>query len=172
MYSRNYNRTQRSENPRYNPPPGYKGNAFSGKHHKPTDEIGLQYSAEKQPNAELYESGSARLDFENFEPRRPQYDRSEPVERREEGIRQENTPVGENQLTCRGEEKDQSLPAADRKAEDHTAAVEKHPLYDLIESLRGKIGTEELIILMVMLLVASDGIGVEVLILALALLAG
>ena len=41
----------------------------------------------------------------------------------------------------------------------------------LIENLRGKIGREELIILLVMFLIASDGMYAEVLILALALLA-
>ena len=41
----------------------------------------------------------------------------------------------------------------------------------LIENLRGKIGREELIILLVMFLIASDGMCAEVLILALVLLA-
>ena len=45
-------------------------------------------------------------------------------------------------------------------------------LEELIHSLRGKIGTEELIILLVMLLTASEGVGVETLILAAVLLAG
>ena len=45
-------------------------------------------------------------------------------------------------------------------------------LDELIRSLRGKIGTEELIILLVMLLTASDGIGIETMILAAVLLAG
>lgn len=58
---------------------------------------------------------------------------------------------------------------------EHENKTERHDgdsLGHLIESLRGKIGREELIILLVMLLVASDGIGVEVLILALILIAG
>lgn len=45
-------------------------------------------------------------------------------------------------------------------------------LWELLESIKGKFGSEELIILAVMLLIAQDGIGVEVLILALILLAG
>lgn len=49
---------------------------------------------------------------------------------------------------------------------------EKSPLVQLAESMRGRIGKEELIILMTMLLISSDGVGAEVLILALALLAG
>lgn len=43
---------------------------------------------------------------------------------------------------------------------------------DIISALKGKFGSEELIILAVMLLIAQDGIGVEVLILALILIAG
>lgn len=45
-------------------------------------------------------------------------------------------------------------------------------LWELFDSIKGKFGSEELIILAVMLLIAQDGIGVEVLILALILLAG
>lgn len=47
-----------------------------------------------------------------------------------------------------------------------------HGLNELFESFVGRFGSEELIILAVMLLIAQDGIGVEVLILALALLVG
>lgn len=49
---------------------------------------------------------------------------------------------------------------------------EESPLTSLIESLRGKLSAEELIILMTMFLISSDGICVEVLILALILIAG
>ena len=45
-------------------------------------------------------------------------------------------------------------------------------LHELLISLRGRFGSEELIILTVMLLIAQDGIGAEVLILALILIAG
>lgn len=45
-------------------------------------------------------------------------------------------------------------------------------LGDLLGDLRGKIGTEELILLLVMLLLAADGAGAEVLLLGLLLLAG
>ena len=45
-------------------------------------------------------------------------------------------------------------------------------LRDFIESLHGKIGTEEIIILLVMFLVAADGIGWEMVLLALILIAG
>ncbi len=46
------------------------------------------------------------------------------------------------------------------------------PLHELLNHLRGRFGSEELIILTVMLLIAQDGIGAEVLILALILIAG
>lgn len=45
-------------------------------------------------------------------------------------------------------------------------------LGELIRSLSGRIGREELIILLVMLLTASDGVSAETLILALVLLSG
>jgi len=50
--------------------------------------------------------------------------------------------------------------------------VAEHPLRQLIESIRGKIGTEELIILLVMMLIASDGFGIEMLVLGILLSAG
>ena len=45
-------------------------------------------------------------------------------------------------------------------------------LADLLGDLRGRIGTEEAIILLVMLLMASEGAGVETLLLGVLLLAG
>ena len=45
-------------------------------------------------------------------------------------------------------------------------------LNQLFHSLHGKLGSEELILLMVMLLIAEDGLGAEVLILGMALIAG
>ncbi len=45
-------------------------------------------------------------------------------------------------------------------------------LEELFHTLRGKIGTEELILILVMLVVASEGIGIEVLLLGLLLIAG
>ena len=46
------------------------------------------------------------------------------------------------------------------------------PLAELLSDLRGKIGTEEVILLMVMLLLSADGAGIETLLLGLILLAG
>ena len=50
------------------------------------------------------------------------------------------------------------------------SATAHESISSLIENLRGKIGREELIILLVMFLIASDGMCAEVLILALVLL--
>ena len=47
-----------------------------------------------------------------------------------------------------------------------------NPLGDLVSSLRGKLGTEELILILVLLIVASEGIGIEALILGLLLISG
>ena len=55
--------------------------------------------------------------------------------------------------------------------QDEVSAKAHENISSLIENLRGKIGREELIILLVMFLIASDGMCAEVLILALVLLA-
>ena len=48
----------------------------------------------------------------------------------------------------------------------------ENPLRQLLDSIRGKFGTEELIILLVMLLIASDGFGAEMLVLGILLAVG
>ena len=45
-------------------------------------------------------------------------------------------------------------------------------LAELLSDLRGKVGTEEVILLLVMLLLSADGAGIETLLLGLILLAG
>lgn len=65
---------------------------------------------------------------------------------------------------------EETLPA--EQHEHESKPHDESPLHGLIESLHGKIGTEELIILMTMFLISSDGICVEALVLALVLLAG
>ena len=60
----------------------------------------------------------------------------------------------------------------DNIAHFHAYDKEKNLLSELLRNLRGKFGSEELIILAVMLLIVEDGIGPEVLILALTLIAG
>lgn len=69
---------------------------------------------------------------------------------------------------------------AHRNVDEEALPIERHeikpneesPLRGLIESLQGKIGTEELILLMTMFLISSDGICVEALVLALVWMAG
>lgn len=116
MYSR-----YSAKNPRYSPPPGYTGSAFSGegevKHHLPCDEVAV----------------------------------SAPPEVCEDVAEKNESPVTECEPHKKGS---------------------FGGLGELIESIKDKFGTEELIILAVMLLIAQDGIGVEVLILGLILLAG
>ena len=53
---------------------------------------------------------------------------------------------------------------------DHPAQRDRGKLEDLIKSLRGKLGTEELILILILLVVASDGIGIESLVLGLLLM--
>jgi len=152
MYTRNTYRTQRNDSQRYTPPPGYVGNAFSGKHHVPEQNI--------RDNV----------------PRRPQEDSRE-AQISEEGIRAENIPLRENALNCRGEEENRDNNGSHELQQEGEVPkvpgpAEKSPLQDLLGHLRGKIGTEELIILLIMLLISSDGIGAEALVLGLVLLAG
>ena len=80
-------------------------------------------------------------------------DEAESEEEKNEEITNENTELAE-------------------KKQSRTDFRENDAIFRLIESLHGKFGREELIILLVMFLVASDGICAEVLILALLLIAG
>jgi len=147
MYTRNTRPVQRQRTQQYDPPPGYAGNTFPVKHHLPEDIL------------------------EEQRPRRTvQGDDANYAENSDEGIRGENSPPDSNPLTCQGEEKDgDSIIENDLTPSKHSG---KSPLSDLIESLSGRVGTEELIILTVMLLISSDGLCPEVLILALCLIAG
>ena len=72
------------------------------------------------------------------------------------------------------EEGESDSPVCDRDETEMCvpAPRNEHPMEDLLRIMKGKIGREELIILLVMLLIASDGVGIEVLILALILIAG
>ena len=73
------------------------------------------------------------------------------------------------------EEKDKPVEVCEDPAPQKCETAQKPNfggLGELFECLKGKFSSEELIILAVMLLIAQDGIGVEVLILALILLTG
>lgn len=85
-------------------------------------------------------------------------------------IRGDNEDEVRGILDCR-DETQSDLPEQEKLHEDAKNG-DPSPLAALIESLRGKLGAEELIILMTMFLISSDGICVEVLILALILIAG
>ncbi|MBE6626555.1 MAG: hypothetical protein E7628_05175 [Ruminococcaceae bacterium] len=64
------------------------------------------------------------------------------------------------------------VPQKENTVPIHSDYKEKTAISELFHSLRGKFGREELIILAVMLLISEDGVGAEVLILALTLIAG
>lgn len=128
MYSRSTHRRV------YSPPPGYRGNAFEGKHHFPAQVLDVP------PREEI----------------------PLPCESKEEG-------TGEDGALCR---EITEMPEAECEEKRETKWEEKSPIRALLESLQGKIGEEELILLLVLLMVSSEGIGAEGLILALVLLAG
>ncbi len=147
MYTRNNRSVRDNQARRYNPPPGYTGNTFSVKHHVPED-----------------------LTYDDAVPRR---DDGYPIGEESEvgsGIRRESNPPDTNPLTCRGEEKNDGSIIEDPA--EVQAVQDKSPLHELIHSLQGRIGSEELIILLVLLLITSDGLCAEALILALCLIAG
>ena len=147
MYTRNIRPVQRQRTPHYDPPPGYAGNTFPVKHHLPEDILEEQIPRRAvRESEEIYISGT------------------------DDGIREGNSPPDTNPLTCQGEEKNSGSLVENEISV--AAARGKLPLAELIESLSGKIGTEELIILTVMLLISSDGMCAEVLILALCLISG
>lgn len=141
-----YTREQRKVH--YSPPPGYDGNAFSR-----NDFSQMKESAEKS-------GASARFTSKND---------TAPTETDEE-ILIEQSPTEQIPLIQNDVEKidDKSSETIKVRA---TSEVMNN-LTGLVSKLRGKIGKEELIILLVMLLIASEGICAEVLILALVLFYG
>ncbi len=131
MYSRSTHRRV------YSPPPGYRGNAFEGKHHFPAQVLDVPPREDIPPSC-----GSCKGKEE----------------------RHEDACVLCEKTVARIEEK------CEEKSEEK--CEEKSPIRALLESLQGKIGEEELILLLVLLMVCSEGIGAEGLILVLVLLAG
>lgn len=128
---------------RYSPPPGYDGNTF-----KDWKDVSTMSGA------------SARFTAQRDESTEEEYTPEEDIlETSAEAAAEQ--PVEE---FSRDEvlQDDVSAPASAKAHEN---------ISSLIETLRGKIGREELIILLVMFLIASDGMCAEVLILALVLLA-
>ena len=128
---------------RYSPPPGYDGNTFKDW----KDVSGMS-------------GASARFTAQRDESTEEEYTPEEDISETSHETAAEQ-PVEE---FSRDEvlQDDVSVPASAKAHEN---------ISSLIETLRGKIGREELIILLVMFLIASDGMCAEVLILALVLLA-
>ena len=126
---------------RYSPPPGYDGNTFKDwKDVSGMSGASARFTAQRNEITEEYT---------------PEEDISETSD-----VTAAEQPVEE---FSRDEvlQDDVSAPASAKAHEN---------ISSLIETLRGKIGREELIILLVMFLIASDGMCAEVLILALVLL--
>ncbi len=128
----------------YTPPPGYDGNAFNEQREMFSSAAKAEY-VRRGPDGRVDYGSSGKNDSESHFDGEI-YDEIQP-DSPEEQIRDES-----------------------HEAKLHSHEIEA--LSSLIESLHGRFGSEEMIILLVMLLVASDGIGPEVLILALILIAG
>ena len=156
IYTRNYGRADRGG--RYNPPPGYDGNAFSEppavKMHRAKDEIvRMPQDSEEIPELlqeeRLSEDMTARPaeETDNAEERKPSPAeiRTKPAKEEDSSGTPDAVPVFAGGI--------QSLEA-------------------LFRHLRGKFGREELIIVLVMLLVSSEGASPELILLALLLIAG
>lgn len=126
---------------RYSPPPGYDGNTFKDwKDVSGMSGASARFTAQRNVSTEEYT---------------PEEDISETSH--ETAAEQPAEEFSRDEVL----QDDVSVPASAKAHEN---------ISSLIETLRGKIGREELIILLVMFLIASDGMCAEVLILALVLL--
>ena len=156
IYTRNYGRADRGG--RYNPPPGYDGNAFS------------------EPPAVKMHRAKAEI------VRMPQDSEEIPELLQEERPSEDMTARPAEETDNAGERK--PSPAEIRtkptKEEDSSGTPDAVPVFAggiqsleaLFRHLRGKFGREELIIVLVMLLVSSEGANPELILLALLLIAG
>lgn len=132
---------------RYSPPPGYDGNAFKDwKDVSGMSGASARFTVQRDENTEDEEEYTPEEDILETSP--------------EEAAEQPQ----EKQSTEEVHQK-KAVEAAPASAKVH------ENINSLVENLRGKIGREELIILLVMFLIASDGMCAEVLVLALVLLA-
>lgn len=155
IYTRNYGKQNRS-GVKYSPPPGYDGNAFS-----------------ETPSVKLHE---AEDDVTRL-PRRPRIPAEpEPDER---DLFEEPETFSEPEPFLEPEPEPENAPEPERMI-DPSPPAENFPVFHnsiqsletLFSHLRGKFGREELIIVLVMLLIASDGASIELMLLALILIAG
>jgi len=153
IYTRNYGRADRG-GVRYSPPPGYDGNAFTEppavKMHPAQDEL------VRLPPKE-------RVSF-------PEEERPEP----------EEMEVGETEEAGERKPSQAEVRTKPVREEDSSEFPEEIPVFTggiqsleaLFRHLRGKFGREELIIVLVMLLVSSEGASLELILLALLLISG
>lgn len=146
-----YTRDQRKVH--YSPPPGYDGTAFSR-----NDFSQMKESAEKS-------GASARFTSKND---------NAPAETHEEENLIEQFPTEQDEVVkvCDNTTEDNLENNLQENRENSEVGEAADSLTGLVSGLRGRIGKEELIILLVMLLIASEGICAEVLILALVLFYG
>ena len=166
IYTRSYGKN--SGNGRYSPPPGYDGNAFSAapevKLHEAEDDVS-RLRRKREPAPEI------PRELPEPEDKNDIFGNSVPFSEAEEIAQPDST----------GSARPQNLPEPDFGAEPgklpsaENAAVfagKMDSLEALLRHLRGKFGREELILVMVMLLIASDGASPELLLLVLLLIAG
>lgn len=164
IYTRSYGKN--TGNGRYSPPPGYDGNAFSAtpevKLHEAEDDVS-RLRRKREPAPEI------PRELPEPEDKNDIFGNSVPFSEEKEIAETENT----------GSARPQNLPEPDFGADpgklpDNTAvfAGKMDSLEALLRHLRGKFGREELILVMVMLLIASDGASPELLLLVLLLIAG
>ncbi len=162
IYTRNYGKNPANAG-RYNPPPGYDGNAF------PTT-----------PEVKLHE---AEDDVTNLRRKREPIREIPPeLPEEEEDLFENSADSGSGVPETAGSARPQNLPEPDFGAEPGKlpSAENSVPVFaggiDAIEGLfrhlRGKFGREELIIILVMLLISSEGASLELMLLALILIAG
>lgn len=162
IYTRDF---KSSKSQRYSPPPGYDGIAFAPQSEYPQTDYQRDRTA--GPTVRYVAKNEAR-DEENGADIPDVTDIPEEEEYAGEEYREDDIPSP-------GEEAEAEQSAElgiGEKNYSHMSLRENDAVFKLIESLHGKFGREELIILLVMFLVASDGICAEVLILALLLIAG
>ncbi|MBQ9717376.1 MAG: hypothetical protein IJV76_05230 [Clostridia bacterium] len=161
IYTRSYGKPSRS-GIKYSPPPGYDGSAISQ-----TPDVKLHEAEDDVTNLRTRRGESRELPEEStdiFEERPPH-----PEEIPDHPERAEDSP------------RPQTLPEPDFGAEpgklqnnDSVPVFENgiQAFETLFRHLRGKFGREELIIVLVMLLISSEGASVELMLLALILIAG
>lgn len=173
IYTRNYGKPSRSGT-RYNPPPGYDGNAFSQapdvndvKLHEAVDDV-TNLRRNREPVRELPEENA-----DIFDDRPPLRERESAAE--EERPQKESLPKPESIPEPDFGAEPGKLPQAEPGREPESVPVFESGIQafeSLFRHLRGKFGREELIIVLVMLLISSEGASVELMLLALILIAG